>query len=246
MNIEPAGTGWRQNKREKEKMKHGQVHSLLPWYVNGTLPGRQRAAVEKHLAGCAPCRQALAEWRLVSDGVAMQPAPAIPAGTLAALLNRLESTSGRARPSGQTAWQVAVGFVALALMLLVVLLMPSAQLQLEWMASGSEPVESFTIYRSETAARPQETLLTAPAEELVRNGGYVYTDPSVRPNRSYYYWLEAQGATGTTALAGPITAVTDSTLLLVKLGAAICLLAGLAAGLWAARGRLNWLPLQLI
>lgn len=32
---------------------------LLPWYVNDTLDGEERARVERHLAGCAHCRAEL-------------------------------------------------------------------------------------------------------------------------------------------------------------------------------------------
>jgi anti-sigma factor RsiW len=36
----------------------------LPWWLNGSLESVERREVEEHLAGCAPCREALAETRL--------------------------------------------------------------------------------------------------------------------------------------------------------------------------------------
>ena len=38
-------------------MDHGKALELLPWLVNGTLPGAERAAVEAHLAACEDCRR---------------------------------------------------------------------------------------------------------------------------------------------------------------------------------------------
>ena len=34
---------------------------IAPWYLNGTLEAAERAELEEHLAGCAPCRADLAE-----------------------------------------------------------------------------------------------------------------------------------------------------------------------------------------
>ncbi len=40
----------------EEARHHDQLRELLPWYVNGTLEGRERDAVEAHLAECDRCR----------------------------------------------------------------------------------------------------------------------------------------------------------------------------------------------
>ena len=45
---------------------HEQWRDLVPFYVAGTLPAGDRAAVEEHLAECAECREVLREWRLVA------------------------------------------------------------------------------------------------------------------------------------------------------------------------------------
>lgn len=42
--------------------EHQAVQSLLPWYVNGTLPGEELALVQSHLAHCQRC-QADAAWQ---------------------------------------------------------------------------------------------------------------------------------------------------------------------------------------
>ena len=42
---------------------HRTTQELLPWYVNGTLEGGERAQVEAHLSACLPCRRELEAQR---------------------------------------------------------------------------------------------------------------------------------------------------------------------------------------
>src|SRR5215472_6238856 len=44
-----------------------QCHDLLPDYVDGMLPHDESVLVERHLAHCVSCNQALAEWRWIAD-----------------------------------------------------------------------------------------------------------------------------------------------------------------------------------
>jgi hypothetical protein len=46
-------------------MDHETIVQLLPWYVNGTLPPHERAAVESELASCPLCARELAELQRV-------------------------------------------------------------------------------------------------------------------------------------------------------------------------------------
>jgi len=230
-------------------MRHKQVQELLPWYLNGTLSERERAAVGKHLASCSLCRQDLADWQAISGPLAAQPVPRVPAGALAALFNRLDTVP---HPAPHPVWQPAFAFAALVLMLIAVLLMPSAQLRLEWTADVPGDATTFTIYRGEMADRPGETILTAPAKALSDNGGYAFADSSVRPGHSYYYWIKVQGAAESTMLSDPIPAVVDSTLALAKAAAVVCLVTGLFIGLWTLRDEIGpaaagpFTPLQSI
>jgi anti-sigma factor RsiW len=43
------------------------IATLIPWYVNGTLPPEDRRRVEGHLPTCAECRSLLAESRLLEE-----------------------------------------------------------------------------------------------------------------------------------------------------------------------------------
>jgi hypothetical protein len=51
---------------------HAAVQMLLPWYLAGSLGADERAQVEEHLAGCAPCR---AELECERQWCEMQPRP---------------------------------------------------------------------------------------------------------------------------------------------------------------------------
>ncbi|HEX4952722.1 MAG TPA: zf-HC2 domain-containing protein [Thermoanaerobaculia bacterium] len=74
--------------------EHGEVLELLPWYVNGSLEGRDRTRVETHLEGCPLCRAELAECRDLAAVVrnAPPPTPAPHPGSLGRLLARLDAT----------------------------------------------------------------------------------------------------------------------------------------------------------
>ena len=60
-----------------------QVRELIPWYVNGTLPGDEAAAVAQHIAQCASCRQELAQTLQLSLQVrsAIDDTPSVPKRT---------------------------------------------------------------------------------------------------------------------------------------------------------------------
>lgn len=50
---------------ERMEGAHEKIVELMPWYVNDTLTGPERADVERHIRECLPCRAALrAEQRL--------------------------------------------------------------------------------------------------------------------------------------------------------------------------------------
>ncbi|HEX6122874.1 MAG TPA: zf-HC2 domain-containing protein, partial [Ktedonobacterales bacterium] len=41
----------------------------LPWYAAGQLGADERERISEHLRACAACRQELAEWRAIAEGV---------------------------------------------------------------------------------------------------------------------------------------------------------------------------------
>ena len=52
-----------------ENVTGDDIELLLPWYVNGTLPASEQAAVEQHLEECSGCRAALRELQMVAAAV---------------------------------------------------------------------------------------------------------------------------------------------------------------------------------
>ncbi len=80
---------------------HKVADALLPWFVNGTLDGDERAFVERHVAECARCKHE-AEWlrSLYAACVAGEASPGA-SRAFRKLRLRLEAPQGRSRsPSG--------------------------------------------------------------------------------------------------------------------------------------------------
>jgi anti-sigma factor RsiW len=80
---------------------HQEIWQLLPWYVNGTLEGRELDAAKAHLATCEACRDEAARCRDLAAAVQSAPAPAwtpSPAhlARLLARVDAIESPDGRA------------------------------------------------------------------------------------------------------------------------------------------------------
>ena len=57
-----------------EPLDHARAFELLPWFINGSLAGEEREAVELHLRSCLPCRRELKEQRRLSAALRLQPA----------------------------------------------------------------------------------------------------------------------------------------------------------------------------
>lgn len=87
---------------DRGERAHQRIWDLLPWYVNGTLPGEELRAVEGHLDACARCREEVAVCRATREALAEtgEVAPSPHPVQLARLLTRvdeLESGSGSGR-----------------------------------------------------------------------------------------------------------------------------------------------------
>ncbi len=74
-------------------MNHETIAELLPWYVNGTLPPHERAAVEAELASCPLCAADLAELQRIHAAMHEidQDAPGPSESLMSRTLARLES-----------------------------------------------------------------------------------------------------------------------------------------------------------
>src|SRR5438270_3679423 len=79
--------------RGRMKMNCNQAIELLPWLANGTLEAGERQEVRRHLAGCAACREALADTRTAWEIFDWHP----PAAALIAQVQAESAAAGAAR-----------------------------------------------------------------------------------------------------------------------------------------------------
>ena len=77
--------------------EHARAALDLPWYVNGTLPADEHAAVRAHLARCLVCRRDLAVLTTLGDAVASRTREPRAEAALARIHARLERGPSRRR-----------------------------------------------------------------------------------------------------------------------------------------------------
>jgi anti-sigma-K factor RskA len=122
---------------------HRETILLLPWYVNGTLEGAERACVDNHVRECVACRRELEVQRQLRDHIRTpeEKAPAMLQG-LARLHSKLDAQQARGNASiraplpgwrwwTRPGWLGVVSAAQLAIILMLVLL-PRAPQQREF------------------------------------------------------------------------------------------------------------------
>ena len=82
----------REGREDHDERLHQRIWELLPWYVNGSLAGREREKVEAHLAGCPRCQAEEAACRRTAAAVsgAGESAPSPHPAQFQRLLERVE------------------------------------------------------------------------------------------------------------------------------------------------------------
>jgi anti-sigma factor RsiW len=88
------------NRPDRQERLHGRIWDLLPWYVNGSLPAGERAAVEDHLAVCPRCREEERFCRRTAEALeqAGEVAPSPHPVQLARVLARIDEAEGEGGP----------------------------------------------------------------------------------------------------------------------------------------------------
>jgi hypothetical protein len=84
-------------------MMHGQVVSRLSAYLEGELSSREEAALESHLAECAPCSAELRALRRALELLHGLPTPELPSDIGGAVLAQLRAEQAQ-RPSFRVPW----------------------------------------------------------------------------------------------------------------------------------------------
>ena len=112
-----------QEREDRGERFHERVWSLIPWYVNGTLPQRERERVEDHLEVCLRCQEEERACRRTAEILqgAGEVAPTPHPVQLQRILSRIEETEREGRTSriskisgaGAEAWGLPSPFRAL-------------------------------------------------------------------------------------------------------------------------------------
>jgi hypothetical protein len=157
---------------------HDEMTRLLPWYVNGTLDDDERAAVEKHVRDCLPCRATLREQRRLATLVRRDVVADLSVeGNFERLLPRLD-TKARAQKSFFAGFRRAHYAAAAAALVAIV----AGAL---WTVSITPELDYATLTEGGQATRPRLDVLFADGttepemRALIRGvGGIIVDGPS--------------------------------------------------------------------
>jgi hypothetical protein len=136
-------------------VRHRSVREALGRHLEGELAPGERRAVERHLAGCAACREEHRELRATVDLLRSLPDPEPPASLVPDLLRRIESAPGPRRARWLGAWvrvplPVPVAALAAGLAVLAVTSPPGG-----WLGSPPSPgVEAPRLAAREASPAP--------------------------------------------------------------------------------------------
>lgn len=97
-----------------------QFDLVLDAYLDRTLDAERRHAMDDHLEGCAACRAAVAEMRLVLVAAAAMPKSITPPRSLWPDISRRLPPRGGVRPSGAATWRRWAPLAAAAVLLVTV------------------------------------------------------------------------------------------------------------------------------
>ena len=150
---------------------HRAALELLPWYVNGSLDGTERAQVEAHLSACLPCRRELEAQRSLQAALAGAPHDAELGHALARMHARLDASEHAPLVrAAQRLWHgshpllraaLSVQFVVILGLAAALALRPPAQYRtLAAPADGAEqPIGIAVIFNDASSEREIRDLL---------------------------------------------------------------------------------------
>jgi hypothetical protein len=99
--------GMRDPSDQSDASHHQKVWEILPWYVNGTLDGREHDLVARHISRCQICADEIARCQSIADAVrSVEEAPrTMSPEHLARLMERIDR---RSTPAAAERWQIRV------------------------------------------------------------------------------------------------------------------------------------------
>ncbi|RPI52375.1 MAG: hypothetical protein EHM55_16660 [Acidobacteria bacterium] len=173
-------------------LSHDGANELLPWYANGTLSSEDRAGLERHLAGCAICRQELDSLRVIGRVITegaeeLPPARASSLGRTMAAIDDWEATKASAASPIWTRWfanvwtpSVPVARFALAAQFALIVALGTFLLvgsRGQSFTTLSGPPATATGVRLTVAFEPDVTE-AAMRQVLLESGGRIVSGPS--------------------------------------------------------------------
>jgi anti-sigma factor RsiW len=153
---------------------HRATLELLPWYVNGTLEGGERAQVEAHLSACLPCRRELEAQRALQSAVSVLPQDPELSRALARVHSQLDTAErGLLRRLWDGSHPLLRGALAVQLALIVALtallaMRPSAEYRtLSAQTGAQERTGIAVIFKDGRSEQEVRALLTQLGARIV-------------------------------------------------------------------------------
>ena len=179
-----------------------QLKDSLPWYLNGTLKGSEKKAVETWLSHDPKARVELENWQNIKQMVMSQPeqlpAPDLPRKIWAQVLSSIEipSPSVPLQRKRFAVYSLSVLVSVCVLALLWMIIRPVVIL--EWSVTG-DTSQVFRVYRA--PAGSQDFILVRELPAKPGEQSYSFVDTLFLPGQAYVYRIEAVDILGLSSLS---------------------------------------------
>ncbi len=170
--------------------------TLLPWYINQTLPAAEREAVEEWLKTEPQAAAHLATLDALRSSINAQPRVAPSPLVRQQLLAKINTPQQASRRVLRPAWPIGVAVALVLLVALWTVVQPGIALQ--WSVAGTG-ASAYRVYRA--PADSQEFNLLGEISAQSDAQAYSFTDITSLPGQTYTYVVEAVTATGQTTLS---------------------------------------------
>jgi len=169
---------------------------LIPWYLNGTLKGKEYEDVFDFVSNDPEGIAALEEWKKLHHLIYTEEHKIPPPGIEGQILERIRSQS---LTQLSIFHPYAIGLSLVIMALLWAIFRPG--MILNWRLSDNQ-VTSFRIYRSEVDGSKYRLLDEIPANATIPM--FTYVDLFFWPFKEYVYYIEGVNVTGSTGISNVI------------------------------------------
>jgi len=170
--------------------------TLLPWYVNQTLPETEREVVEEWLKIQPHAVEQLAVVNELRSGINAQPKLSPSPLVRQQLLAQINSQQRVPRRLARPAW--LIGSVVSVILLLVLWVVVQPGIALEWSVAGTG-ASTYRVYRAPVDSEEFSLLSEIPAQRNAQ--AYSFTDITSLPGQTYTYVVEVIASNGQSTLS---------------------------------------------